>query len=740
MINQFQEHNLNSKPKISVVICAYSAERLETLRTALRSVQSQTCQPLEILVVVDHNPDFMKTLATEFTNANVLANSNAKGLSGARNTGIGQAKGEVIAFLDDDAIAERDWLARLARAYLDPTVAAAGGGIMPDWPDARPYWFPKEFDWVIGCSYLGQPTRAEPVRNLIGCNMSMRRTFLETAGGFREDLGRVGDDGAGCEETELFIRGQQVCPGTKVWYDPEALVRHQIAPSRTRWDYFRSRCRAEGRAKARMTRLVGKRSGLSAENHYLRKTLPAGILRGFGDVVRGDLGGAVRTCVIILGFAMTAGAYVAATYRSRNLGLPETNPFKPIQVIDTDVAEEINALSHINSVTRKDCAAVWCLVRLHGQPIKILEVPFSGADISPKRFAELIEADPSLLPPQPLPEVAEKDAPHVTIVIATRDRPESLARCLDALLLQSYGKLDIVVVDNAPSSDATEKLITKTYASNGQVLYVKESIPGLARAHNKGVTYATGEIIAFTDDDVIPDPNWVASIAANFAASARIGCVTGLILPAELETRAQYWTERHGGFGKGLHRQVFDLKDHRPADPLFPYTAGAFGSGANMSFRRDTLKRIGGFDDALGAGTRARGGDDLAAFLAAIQTGEQIVYEPGAIVWHFHRRSEEGMRQQAFGYGVGLGAYLTKQFVENPATLLFFARRIPAALAHLFSAKSDKIARLPDDYPTQLVWSERVGIVMGIPGYFRSRWQSRSNLTIPVEPRKRQSR
>jgi GT2 family glycosyltransferase len=293
------------------------------------------------------------------------------------------------------------------------------------------------------------------------------------------------------------------------------------------------------------------------------------------------------------------------------------------------------------------------------------------------------------------------------------------------LLIQTYDDMDIVVVDNAPTSSATANLISDVYAQTGRVRYIREDVPGLGRAHNRGVAAAVGDVVAFTDDDVIVDPSWVAAIAANFAHSRQIGCVTGLILPAELQTRAQYWTERHGGFGKGLSRRVFDPENGQQDDPLFPYTAGAFGSGANMAFRRETLEQMGGFDDALGAGTLARGGDDLAAFVASLQCGYKLVYEPGAIVWHHHRRSEDGMRRQAYSYGVGLGAYLTKQIVNDPRRLVFFARKFPAAVAHLFSGKSSKLARLPDDYPRRLVWSERWGILMGVPAYLRSRIQSR---------------
>jgi O-antigen biosynthesis protein len=171
-------------------------------------------------------------------------------------------------------------------------------------------------------------------------------------------------------------------------------------------------------------------------------------------------------------------------------------------------------------------------------------------------------------------------------------------------------------------------MISSRYDHPGRVTYIREDRPGLGRAHNSGMEKVTAPIAAFTDDDVIADPRWLASLAGNFEQSPKIGCVTGLILPAELETRAQFWTERHGGFSKGFQRKVFDLEQQRPAAPLFPYTAGQFGSGANMAFRMDALRQIGGFDSALGAGTLARGGDDLASFFAVVTAGYQLVYEP----------------------------------------------------------------------------------------------------------------
>lgn len=715
----------------TVVICAYASGRYALLQDAVRSVQSQTLRDVEIVVVIDHNPALLALTAADFPDVKVIPNEGARGLSDARNTGMAHATRDVIAFIDDDATADADWLERLVQHYHDPKVLAVGGRITPTWPAGRPHWFPAEFDWVIGCSYKGQPEAVARVRNLIGCNMSVRRTCLHRIEGFRTGLGRVGDNAAGCEETDFFIRLRDEFTDGVILLDPSARVHHVISPNRTHWPYFIGRCRAEGRGKAALTRLVGTRQGLESEGAYVRKVLPAGVLRGLRDALQGDFSGLARSGAIIVGFLMTASSYAARRLRLALSEKPRSAPFAPIRIVDTDLASGLTDLVQSDRETGKRHGAAWCLIRQSGQPVKIMEIPFDHPVIPAERFRQLVQDDRQDLPPLPIPAATGADAPHVTVVISTRERSESLARCLDSLLDQTYPNMDIVVVDNAPTSSTTFDLISQVYAPTGRVRYVLEPEPGLGRAHNTGVAAATGEVIAFTDDDVIVDRSWVAMIAANFFQSPRIGCVTGLILPAELETRAQYWTERHGGFGKGLSRRLVDPDRAQDYGPLFPYAAGAFGSGANMAFRREALLRMGGFDPALGAGTIAKGGDDLAGIFAALDAGYQLVYEPGAIVWHHHRRSEEGMRRQAYGYGVGLGAYLTKLVVDDPRRILLFARKLPAAARHLFSPRSAKMSRLPDDYPRRLVWSERLGILMGIPCYLRSLNRMRRAKTVP---------
>jgi len=715
------------KATISVIVCAYTERRWDCLRAALESVRAQDVQPIETIVVVDHNPALEMLVSAAYPNIKAVPNEGHRGLSAARNTGVHCAQGALVAFLDDDAVAERDWLARMVTHYDDPAVIGVGGRVVPRWPGQQPRWFPEEFNWVVGCSYRGQPERLAAVRNPIGCNMSFRRSVVERLGGFRQGIGRQGSDCSGCEETELCIRARHADPRSVVIYDPDMIVHHQLEPERASWRYFRARCRAEGRSKALVVGHVGAEQGLSAERLYSLRVLPAGFIRALQDTaLRFDLWGLARAAAIVGGFAYTAGSYFVAKYATRS-SPPGIQPvFSPIQVMDLDLASSPPQIHDQKRDSGHHYTSAFCLLRFAGRPIGVQQVPLNrdglppaDLELRPAQSSAPYDSSDSAIQPPPTA------SPFMSVIIATRDRPSRLATCLDSLLCQDYATFEVVVVDNAPSSQETADLVSRRYASTGRVRYVREDRPGLGRAHNRGLADVAAPIVAFTDDDVIVDSRWLSALASHFAASAKIACVTGLILPAELETRAQYWAERHGGFGKGFERKLYDIGAHRSAGRLYPYAAGQFGSGANMAFRTDVLRQIGGFDSALGAGTLARGGDDLAAFFEVIRTGHQLVYAPDAIVWHHHRRDEAGMYRQAFGYGVGLGAYLTKLVLDRPASLFPLAAALPAGLVHLFAPSSPKNKRLADDYPAALVWRERLGILAGMPLYVLSRAGSR---------------
>lgn len=312
---------------------------------------------------------------------------------------------------------------------------------------------------------------------------------------------------------------------------------------------------------------------------------------------------------------------------------------------------------------------------------------------------------------------ALEKAPSVSVVVATRERPEQLASCLETLLRQDYPDFEIIVVDNAPVTDATARLIRSRFP--GRVVYLREPVRGLAAAHNRALDVAVGELIAFTDDDVFVDRQWLSAIAEAFADHQNAACVTGLILPARLETAAQAMLERRGGFGKGFRRVEHSLLAPE-RHPLFPFTAGRLGSGANMAFTAQALRALGGFDPATGTGTAARGGDDLLAFFRVAAAGHSVVYQPDALVWHVHRSDREALAKQAFGYGVGLGAFLTAALVHEPRMLLPLIRRLPRGLAYAaHNSKADTADA--DAWPAALARRERWGLALGPLAYVLSR-------------------
>jgi glycosyltransferase involved in cell wall biosynthesis len=305
---------------VSVVICAYTDDRWADIVRAVQSVQGQSLAPLETIVAVDHNPRLRARVEAELPGVVVTDNGQERGLSGARNSGFAIARGDIVAFLDDDAWAEPDWLSTLAEAYADADVIGAGGAILPDWDAGRPRWWPDEFDWVVGCSYRGLPTMRADVRNSIGANMSFRRISLEAVGGFSHGIGRIGTRPLGGEETELAIRARRMTRGARIVYEPAATVHHRVPASRSNARYFLSRCYAEGMSKAAISRLVGAERALASERSYAIRTLASGVLHDAIDTIRRrDPFGPARAAWIVLGLATTTLGYLVASVSARPL-------------------------------------------------------------------------------------------------------------------------------------------------------------------------------------------------------------------------------------------------------------------------------------------------------------------------------------------------------------------------------------------------------------------------------------
>ena len=377
--------------------------------------------------------------------------------------------------------------------------------------------------------------------------------------------------------------------------------------------------------------------------------------------------------------------------------------------------------------------AVRVLVRLHGAPLGLIECPLvdgvlGGAQLRAAIERELAAARDSHLARCAADAVCPSWGPEpdrwplVSIVVCTHERPDSLADCLTSLQAVDYPSFEIVIVDNAPRTPRTRELVDA--CGDPRVRYTSAEIPGLSAARNHGVLATRGEVVAFTDDDVKVDPNWVRALVRGLGRRADVGLVTGLVLAAELESPSQGLFERKVTWGAGLAPRLFAIGSSVPEVALTPFNCGMVGAGASFAARRATLLGIGPFDEALGAGTPSRGGEDLDYFRRVLVAGQAIAFEPASLVWHYHRRDIGSLRRQMLGYGSGLTAFAFKQLLE-PTTRAEALRDVPSALGRLAADGTNSAAagRLTDvgDLPRELVVRELVGMGQGPFLYLRGR-------------------
>jgi len=282
-----------------------------------------------------------------------------------------------------------------------------------------------------------------------------------------------------------------------------------------------------------------------------------------------------------------------------------------------------------------------------------------------------------------------------------------------------YRSFEIVVVDNAPRTDATEHAVREAFGDDPRVRYVREPRPGLSRARNRGVAEASADVVAFTDDDVRVDSRWLSGIARGFSAAPDVACVTGLIATAQLENAAQLYFHLREGWGTECERRIFDLGRNRDESPLYPYSPGIFGAGANFAMSRTVLKELGGFDEALGAGAPCGGGEDLDIFMRVILAGHRIVYEPAAIVSHFHRTDLAELARQMKAYGSGLTAALTAIVVKDRRARFEIPLRAARGVLRIFTL-NDRVKDNPT-LPSGLMRRELTGMLYGPWLYLKGR-------------------
>ena len=291
-----------ARPSVDVVICAYTEDRWTLLGRAVASLQSQTTPPRRIIVCIDHNDGLLRRARAEWEAepgqppVTVLPNELPGRLGSARNTALLGAKADVVAFLDDDARAEPNWLERLLACYSDDGVQAVGGAPLPEFETHRPRWFPPEFDWVFGCHHGGLPTTRGTVRHLIGANMSARTAALRSIGGFHSD---------NHDDMDLSHRVAERFGTSSVVYEPRAVVWHFVPRSRVTWSYFWQRCFRVNRGKVAAYRDMGEAANLAAEIDFVRR-VSRSTLQDFAALARGDAAGPARAGAILCGLALAA--------------------------------------------------------------------------------------------------------------------------------------------------------------------------------------------------------------------------------------------------------------------------------------------------------------------------------------------------------------------------------------------------------------------------------------------------
>jgi GT2 family glycosyltransferase len=382
---------------------------------------------------------------------------------------------------------------------------------------------------------------------------------------------------------------------------------------------------------------------------------------------------------------------------------PAPAGFRPTLVMDVELAAPLPSLPSAGYRRARVTG------RLHSEPVGTCLIPLEGRDLSPGELAALLwedfrepvadrfeaagrpaparltgaglSADPASWPFLRRRRAVLARAPFISVVVCTRDRPDQLQDCLRLLGEQEYPRFEVVVVDNASRSGRVTELVNAQRAGSAVFRCVDEPRPGLSWARNTGIAAASGDIIAFLDDDEEPDRHWLAGLATGFARAADIGCVSGMVLPARLDTPAQELFEEFGGHAQGRGFAPATFSRHGPQSPLYPLPP--FGVGANMAFRREALGRIGGFDVALGAGTPTHSAEDTLALTMLLLAGYRIAYEPAALTRHHHRHDMTGLARQLRGYDTGLTAYYLALLRHQPGQLPGLIRLVPTAIGFL---------------------------------------------------------
>jgi len=317
----------------------------------------------------------------------------------------------------------------------------------------------------------------------------------------------------------------------------------------------------------------------------------------------------------------------------------------------------------------------------------------------------------------PLPGFPTGD---LTVAVCTRERPGLLRSCLEQVCTAVGDRYEVVVVDNAPRTNATERVVEEFAGRGMPIRRIVEPRPGLSRARNHALAQIETQYVAFTDDDALADRFWPRELHRGFSAGGSVAVVTGIVPPAQIETESQALFDRKiYKWSNKLDPQTVRLQP-LGASPGFPTSTGDLGTGANFAVDRRVALELGGFDEALGAGSLTRGGEDTEMFVRLLRAGYELRFQPSAIVWHLHISDRGELRKIVFGYGKGLSAAACSEFLRPGKWAM-----IRGSLLGARNLAQDRRSDVGLGTPSSHVFLELAGMVCGPFAYAIERGRKR---------------
>jgi GT2 family glycosyltransferase/peptidoglycan/xylan/chitin deacetylase (PgdA/CDA1 family) len=734
-----------SSMSVVVTTCADSS----TTANCVRALLASDAPPAEV-IVVDNRPNgspVRANLDELFCAAPVPVRyvpESRPGLAVARNAGLAVARSEFVAFTDDDVTVDPYWLTALRTSFaLHPEFSCVTGLILPLELETEAQLDFERFaslsKGLISRRYsLSKPPPDMPLFPYAaghfgsGANAAFRRSAMVAIGGFDPLLG-TGTRTHGGEDLDIFIR--LLASGQDVAYDPAAVVWHRHP---TNDDGMSQRTLSYGIGFGAVTGKLlmssdhrGRilRLAPQALSYWFRGSSRKNVGRGTGADARRTLGR--ETLGVAIGPVMYFASWLLSRpQRSRSSGVADRKtvpasttpaPFTPLWSGQLEL--QAPSLPTLLAQGGQTFAAARLLVLAAGTPLGFIQIdsPAGAPDLAAavelarSTFGERVE--------QAFTDQAWSQAsgPFVSVVLCTHDRAAGARRTLESLRALAYENFEVIVVDNAPSDDSTKVAVKELEATDSRIRYVCEPLKGLSRARNRGLAEATGEVIAFTDDDVIVDPLWLRGLLRGFERRNDVACVTGLVATCSLAHPAEQYFDRRVWWASNCDHKLY-TSERGPGDSiLHPYAAGAFGTGANFACRVAILRTLGGFDQCLGAGSPTQGGEDLDIFVRLLRAGHALSYEPSALVWHEHRVDDESLRKQMYGYGLGLTAYLTK-YAASRRSRAAVARRTLSGVGHaVMLIRRSRGAGAESSLHSGLVSAEIRGMLNGPLAYWRAR-------------------